>query len=214
MLKHGIHELELRFARARDLQDPRVGSLFILFGRVFVQTILPEPAPPPAASGPGSAAPLEFDDITELFIAHLADPVRELLVRDGERVRKGQLLARLGRRDQELERRRQHAEAQLQEKRAGLALQEGKARQARALVGAGLAAAGAIERGEAQLLRAREAVEPSSRELVRLAEEAARLSAIRSPVDGQVLTVHVIHGSEGTAVLRLLYRKGREGNRR
>jgi len=35
-------------------------------------------------------------------------------------------------------------------------------------------------------------------------------------VDGQVLTirVHVIHGSEGTAVLRLLYRKASAANNR
>jgi multidrug efflux pump subunit AcrA (membrane-fusion protein) len=56
-----------------------------------------------------------------------------------------------------------------------------------------------------------QAVEQSRRDLARLAEEADRLSEVRSPVDGQVLTirVHVIHGSEGTAVLRLLYRKSK-----
>jgi membrane-bound metal-dependent hydrolase YbcI (DUF457 family)/biotin carboxyl carrier protein len=209
VLKHGLHELELRFARPRDLQDPQVGTLFVLSGLVFVQTIVPEE--PASTSAPSAHAPSpEFDDITQLFIAHVTDPSRELLVREGERVRKGQLLARLAYRDQELERRRQHAEAQIQEKEAALALQEAKVRQARALIGAGLASPGAVDREEASLLRAQEAVEQSRRELARLAEEAARLSEVRSPVDGQVLTirVHVIHGSEGTAVLRLLYRKG------
>ena len=42
------------------------------------------------------------------------------------------------------------------------------------------------------------------------------LSEVRSPVDGEVLTirVHVIHSSEGTAVLRLLYRKESQADRR
>jgi len=211
VLKHGLDELELRFARPQDLRDPQVGTLFVLSGRVFVQSILPEEAgPPPAPSPRAPALPAEFDDITQLFIAHVTDPARELLVREGERVRRGQLLARLRYRDHKLERRRQHAEAERPEKEAALALQEARGRQARALVASGLAARGAVEREEAALRRAREAVEQSRRELARLAEEAARLSEVRSPVDSQVLTlrVHVIHGSEGTAVLRLLYRKG------
>ncbi|MFZ1059781.1 MAG: metal-dependent hydrolase [Candidatus Rokuibacteriota bacterium] len=209
VLKHGLHELELRFARPRDLQDPQVGNLFVLSGLVFVQTVVPD-EPLSAPSPPTQAAPAEFDDITQLFIAHVTDPSRELLVGEGERVRKGQLLARLTYRDQELERRMRHAEARIEEKEAALALQAAKVRQARALVGAGLAAPGAVEREEAGVLRARVAVEQERRELARLAEEAARLSEVRSPVDGQVLTirVHVIHGSESTAVLRLLYRKG------
>src|SRR3972149_634938 len=52
VLKHGLHELELRFARPRDLQDPQVGTLFVLSGLVFIQTIVPDeplsaPSPPP-----------------------------------------------------------------------------------------------------------------------------------------------------------------------
>ncbi len=80
----------------------------------------------------------------------------------------------------------------------------------------GLAARGAVEREEANLLRAQEAVDQSRRELARLAEEAQHLAEVRSPVDGQVLTIRVfiIHGSESTAVLRLLYRKASDGNNR
>ncbi len=210
VLKPGLHELELRFARRQDLEDPLVGTLFVLSGLVFVQTIVPEGSTsPPAPSLPAPAAPSEFEDITQLFIAHLTDPSQELLVREGERVRTGQLLARLTYRDQELERRRQHAQAQSEEKEAALALQETKLRQARALIAAGLGAPAAVAREEAHLLRAHEAVAHSRRELARLAAEAHGLAEVRSPVDGQVLTirVHVIHGSEGTAVLRLLYRK-------
>ena len=35
----GLNELELRFARPRELDDPKVGSLFVLSGVVLVQTI-------------------------------------------------------------------------------------------------------------------------------------------------------------------------------
>jgi len=213
VLKAGLHELELRFARARDLEDPRVGALFVVSGQVLVQTIrrvdgASSAGTPLATSALAAPAP-EFDDVTELFIAHVTDPARELRVREGERVQKGQLLARLTWQDPELERRRQHAEAVLQEKEASLTLQETKLRQAQALVAAGLAAAGAVTREEATRLRAREAVAQARRELERLADEAHRASEIRAPVEGQVLTlrVHVIHGSEGTAVLRVLYRK-------
>ncbi len=215
VLKPGLHELELRFARPRDLQDPQVGTLFVLSGRVFVQTIVTgEPPSTPVPSPPTHTAHAEFDDITQLFISHLTDPSQELLVREGERVRKGQLLARLTSRDQELEGRARHAKAQLQEKETALALQETKLRQARALAAAGLAAPGAVDREEAHLRRAEEAVERARQDLARLAEEARHLAEVRSPVDGQVLTVrvHVIHGSESTALVRLLYRKtGRVG---
>ena len=150
VLKHGVHEIELRFARPRDLQDPQVGTLFVLSGLVFIQTIVPEEPASPSAPSAHAPSP-EFDDITQLFIAHVTDPSRELLVREGERVRKGQLLARLTYRDQELERRTRHAEARLEETEAALALQEAKVHQARALEAQGLAAAGAVEREEAGL---------------------------------------------------------------
>ena len=38
-LRTGLSELELRFARPRELDDPKVGSLFVLSGVVLVQTI-------------------------------------------------------------------------------------------------------------------------------------------------------------------------------
>ena len=87
--------------------------------------------------------------------------------------------------------------------------QEARGRQAQALVDAGLAAPGAARREETARLRAQEAVAQARREIDRLADEARRASEMRASVDGQVLTlrVHVIHGSEGTAVLRLLYPK-------
>jgi multidrug efflux pump subunit AcrA (membrane-fusion protein) len=71
------------------------------------------------------------------------------------------------------------------------------------------AAPGALAKAEADLLAARESVAEARRALARLADEARRLAEVRAPVDGQVLSVrvHVIHGSEGTAALRLLYRK-------
>jgi len=61
-----------------------------------------------------------------------------------------------------------------------------------------------VEREEANLLRAWEAVEHFRRELTRLTEEAQVLT----------LRVHVIHGSESTAVLRLLYRKESQADSR
>jgi hypothetical protein len=78
---------------------------------------------PPAPTPP--AAP-EFDDVTELFISHVTDPARELLVPEGERIHRGQLLARLTYRDPEIERRRSDAEARVAEKQASLTLREGK----------------------------------------------------------------------------------------
>ena len=146
--------------------------------------------------------------MTELFIAHVTDPARELLVREGERVQRGQLLARLTWKDPELERQRQHARAELVERQVVEALRAAAVRQVQALIDAGLAAPGAVGRAEAELLAAREAVAQARRELDRLADEARRATEVRAPVDGQVLTlrVHVVHGSEGTARLRLLYR--------
>ena len=207
-LKAGLGALELRFARPRDLEDPQLGSLFVLSGLVLVQTIRPADVTPAPANASPPRAP-EFDDVTELFIARLTDPGRELLVREGERVQRGQLLARLTWKDPELERQRQHAVAQLAERQAALALRQAAVGQAHALVAAQLAPSGSLARAEADLLTAREAAVQARRELDRLAEEARHVTEVRAPVDGQVLTlrVHVIHGSEGTAVLRLLYRK-------
>jgi inner membrane protein len=207
-IKAGFGAVELRFARPRDLEDPQLGSLFVLSGRVLVQTI--RTGATRAAAAPASPAlPPDFDDVTELFIAHVMDPARELRVREGDRVQRGQLLARLKWKDPELERQRQHAEAQQTEQERLEALRATTVRQLQALVGAGLAAPGATGRAEAELQSAREAVAQSRRELDRLADEVRRATEVRAPVEGQVLTlrVHVVHGSEGTARLRLLYRR-------
>ena len=212
-LKAGLSALELRFARPRELEDPRIGSVFVLSGLVLVQTIrpaeaAPAPVPPPAAPG-APMTPMEFDDVTELFIGHLTDPARELVVREGDRVQRGQLLARLTWQDPELERQRQQATAELAERLATVRLRETAADQARALVGLGLVAPGGLAKTETDLLAARDAVAQARRTLARLRDEARHLTEVRAPVDGQVLSVrlHVIHGSEGTAALRLLYRK-------
>jgi biotin carboxyl carrier protein len=211
VLKPGLHALELRYARPRDFEDPSVATLFVVSGLVLVQTIR-SADPAMAVTGPSAAEPAqpaspEFDDVTELFITHVTDRARELLVHEGDRIAKGQLVARLTWRDPELERRREHAEAQLEEKQAALTLEARKLRLARALVKAQLAVPDAAAREEAALLHAQEAVTQARREVDRLAEEAGRAREVRAPVDGQVLTlrVHVIHGSEGTAMLRLLY---------
>ena len=208
VLKAGLSELELRFARPRDLEDSKIGSVFVLSGLVLVQTIRPADATPT----PPSAAPLaatEFDDVTELFIAHLTDPGRELLVREGDRVQRGQLLARLSWQDPETERKRQQATGELTERLAVQRLRESATEQARALVAVGLVAPGGLAKVETDLLAAREAVAQAQRALERLSDDARRLTEVRAPVGGQVLSVrvHVIHGSEGTAALRLLYRK-------
>jgi multidrug efflux pump subunit AcrA (membrane-fusion protein) len=147
--------------------------------------------------------------VTELFIPHLTDPDRELLVREGDPVHQGQLLARLTWQDPELQRRHQEATAQLAEREAALILHATALHQARALVTAQLAAPGALAPAEAAHQRAEAALAQARRALARLADEARRQTEIRAPVDGQVLTirVHVIHGSEGTAALRLLYRR-------
>jgi inner membrane protein len=207
-LKPGVQALEFRFARSRDLEAPELRGVFVLEGQVLVQTIGSADVTAPIPSARLDAAP-EFDDVTELFIAHVTDPSRELLVREGDRVRRGQLLARLTWRDPELERQRQHAEAQLVEQQSTLALREAAVDQARALIAAELAGPGSLARAETELLATREAVAQARRELQRLADEARHAAEVRAPVDGQVLAlrVHVIHGSQGTAVLRLLYRK-------
>jgi inner membrane protein len=215
VLRAGARELELRFARPRDLQDPALATLFVLSGQVLVQTTVPDGAAPSPAPTSAVTAPPEFDDVTELVIPHLTDPARELRVREGERIRQGQLLARLTYQDPELDRDRQRAEATLAEKAALLSLQEAKVRQTRALVAARLAAPGALEREEAGLLRARDAVAQARRELARVAEEARRLTEIRAPLDGHVLTIRLsaVRGNEATATIRFLYRKTSSSDR-
>jgi hypothetical protein len=79
-------------------------------------------------------------------LAHVADPARELLLRERDRARRRQLLARLSYQDPDLERRRRDAEARLAGKQAGLTPQEGKLRMAAALAAGPLTAAGAVVR--------------------------------------------------------------------
>jgi membrane-bound metal-dependent hydrolase YbcI (DUF457 family) len=209
-LELGMHELELRYARPRALEAQGVATTFIVTGQVLIQTILPWDALL-SALPPVAPPPREFDDITQLYIAHLIDPARELLVREGERVHRGQLLARLSYKDPEVRRRRHDAEAQLQERETALRLQEAKLRVVRALWSGQLAASRTVELEEAALVRAHDAIEHARRELTRMDEIARQLSEIRAPVDGQVLTIriHAIHGSEGTALVRMLYRKAK-----
>jgi membrane-bound metal-dependent hydrolase YbcI (DUF457 family) len=210
VLKPGLQALELRFARPRDLEAPELRGVFVLEGQVLVQTIRPadNPRPPPTPQEQ-TRQESEFDDVTELFIAHLTDPAREILVREGDRVQRGQLLARLTWQDPETERKRQQATGELSERLALQRLRESATVQARALVAGGLGAPGSLAKTEADLLAARDAVAQAHRALERLSDDARRLTEVRAPVDGQVLSVrvHVIHGSEGTAAVRLLYRK-------
>jgi inner membrane protein len=208
VLKPGVQALEFRFARPRDLEAPELRGVFVLEGQVLVQTIWPEGrTPSPRVDTPPPEA--EFDDVTELFIAHLTDPGRELRVREGERVRAGQVLAWLTWQDPELERKRQQAIADLAEREATRGLRAAAVDQTRKLVDVGLAAPGGLAKAEADLLAAREAVAQARRALERLGDDARRLTEVRAPVDGQILSVrvHVIHGNEGTAALRLLYRR-------
>jgi inner membrane protein len=209
-LKLGVQALELRFARPRDLEAPELRGVFVLEGQVLVQTIRAADAPRLAATPEAQRQPAaEFDDITELFIAHVTDPARELLVREGDRIRAGQLLARLTWKEPDLERKRQGARAELAGREGTLRLRDAGLAQARALVAASLAPSGALAKAAAEHDTARAAVADARRHLDQLADEARRTREIRSPVDGQVLTIriHVVHGSEGTAALRLLYRR-------
>ena len=137
------------------------------------------------------------------------DPGRELLVREGDRVQRGQLLARLTWQDPELERKRQQATAELADRESALWLREAAVNQTRTLVEGGLAARGSFDKADADLRSARQAVAQARRAIEQLSDEARRLREVRAPVDGRVLSVrvHVIHGSESTAALRLLYRK-------
>jgi inner membrane protein len=209
VVKAGQHALELHFARPRDLATPELQGVFVLSGLILVQTIRRAGPPAPATPAARVATPPAYDDVTQLFIAHVLDPGRELLVQAGDAVHRGQLLARLTWQDPELARNGEQAAAQLAAREAAFAVQATSEHQARALLAAQLVPPGTLAREAAALLRAEEAVAETRRALARLADEARRLSEVRSPVDGQVLSlrVHVIHGSEGTAELRLLYRK-------
>lgn len=215
VLKPGMQALQLRFARPRDLAVPELRGVFVLDGQVLVQTIRTDVPGAPSSIATRPPEP-EFDDVTELFIAHVTDPTQEVLVREGDRFQTGQLLARLRWREPELERRRQQLRAELVERQIVEALRVTAVRQVQALVEAGLAAPSAVGRTESELLAARDAAAGTRRELDRLAEEVRRATEVRAPVDGQVLTVrvHVIHGSEGTAALRLLYRRPSPGGDR
>ena len=43
VLKAGLHELELRFTRPRDLEDPRVGTLFVVSGQLLARLTWKDP---------------------------------------------------------------------------------------------------------------------------------------------------------------------------
>jgi inner membrane protein len=209
-IKPGVQALELRFARPRDLEAPELRGVFVLEGQVLVQTVRSADAPRPSVIPEASPHQTpEFDGVTELFVAHLTDPARELLIRERDRIRSGQLLARLTWKEPELERKRQTAHADLTEREATLDLREAALVQARVLVDAELGSAGTLARAQADQRAAQDAVAQARRALDQLADEARRTREVRSPVDGQVLTIriHVVHGSEGTAALRLLYRR-------
>jgi inner membrane protein len=102
VLNPGVQALELRFARSRDLETPELRGVFVLEGQVLVQTIRPEGPTPRMPDTPPAVSRPDFDDVTELFIARVTDPTRELLVREGDRIRTGQLLARLTWKEPEL----------------------------------------------------------------------------------------------------------------
>jgi hypothetical protein len=101
-LKQGLDELELRYATRKDILNPQVQSLFVVTGLVFIQTILPAGSPSPEMPVPPAAGELEdFTDVTDLFIPDVRDLEKEILVKEGDLIRKGQLIARLVRADEE-----------------------------------------------------------------------------------------------------------------
>jgi multidrug efflux pump subunit AcrA (membrane-fusion protein) len=182
--------------------------VFALSGLVLVQTIRPVDgtATPGAAAVPPAS---DLDDVTELTIAHLTDPATELLVREGDRVYQGQLLARLHLHDAEAVRRQDQARALATERETARTLQATKVRQVEALVAAGLAPPGALAREQAALDHTDDALAQARRSVAHEVDEARRAAEVRAPVEGQVLLLRLpaIHGSEGTAQLRLLYRR-------
>jgi hypothetical protein len=101
-VKKGLDELELRYATRKDLLDPQVQSLFVVTGLVFIQTFLPADSPSPET--PASTAPEEsedFNDVTDLFIPDVRNPEKEILVKEGDLIRKAQIIARLSESDEE-----------------------------------------------------------------------------------------------------------------
>jgi multidrug efflux pump subunit AcrA (membrane-fusion protein) len=132
-----------------------VRTVFVLSGLVLVQTVVPTPVlPVPPPTPPARRS--EFDDVTEMFVVHLTDLAAQLLVHEGERERRGLLLARLRYRNPETAQRRQHAITLVGSHEAALALKTANLRQAEVLVTEGLAVPGAVDRERMALLRAEE----------------------------------------------------------
>lgn len=100
-LKQGMDELELRYATRKDILNPQVQSIFVVTGLVFIQTILPANSPSPEMPLSPATEALDFTDVTDLFIPNVRDPEKEIMVKEGDLIKKGQLIARLSRADEE-----------------------------------------------------------------------------------------------------------------
>lgn len=109
----GVKTIRLRYARPEDLRKPEMEGVFALGGHLYVRTVRPlrnEVAADSQFSASAVAvveterAQPTFAGVVDIHITHVRDLEREVLVRRGDTVLKGQVIAALTYHDQERKR--------------------------------------------------------------------------------------------------------------
>lgn len=140
----------------------------------------------------GELVPAEIVEIVARFDGDL----ESMLVREGQRVRRGQKLAAYKAR--EVQGSLEAAQADLQAAQASVVATESAVRRAKRLVEAGAAAPADLETAEAQF-KAAEARVRAAQAMLNVAEENAAKIDVPSPIDGIVSKTYV-HSGDRTAV--------------
>lgn len=115
-IEPGVRSIRLRYARPEDLRRPELEGVFVTQGHLYVRTVQTVKETDSshgrlsasAAAVQGEATQPEFTGVVDVYINHVRDMEREILIRRGEQVLKGQMLALLTYRDQEIKR-QEHA---------------------------------------------------------------------------------------------------------
>jgi RND family efflux transporter MFP subunit len=140
----------------------------------------------------GELVPLEVVEVSARFEGDL----EAVLVRAGQRVRRGQPLARYGRR--ELHETWEAAQAGVQSAQADLAAADNAVRRAKRLLEAGAASPAQLETAETQRTAAEARLRAARAALGSAEENTAKLD-VPSPIDGSVSSV-LAHSGDRTAV--------------
>lgn len=94
-IQPGINEITLHYARAGDVEDVNISSVFVISGDCYIRTILPLSSPVPAPQAQENTASNQRNLYTAELYIHNVHSDSEILVHEGQEIQAGEVIAEL-----------------------------------------------------------------------------------------------------------------------